>query len=159
MREAIKQRNIFLIKFSSNIYQNLSPKVGKSMCAWKFNKKSLPGSPFWAKDRFLVDFRVPAGSQNWQFWGLWALHALKGFWHFSKKRPDQSLEAPEAPQGPSRDLQETLRGTPRHHFGSFFQLKFRIIFSLLYFISFFLACSVSVLELPLIRGDRETLDR
>ena len=86
------------------------------------------GSIFGAKDRSLVDFWVPAGSQNWQFWAPCAFHFFKDFCHFSKKRPDQSLEAPGASQGLSRDLQGTLRSTHRHHFGSFFSQKIKLCF-------------------------------
>ena len=55
---------IFSISFSPKIDENLSLKVRKTMFARKFNKKSRPGALFWAKDRFLVDFGVPEGTQK-----------------------------------------------------------------------------------------------
>ena len=39
-------------------------KIIKKARAAKIVKKLLPGAPFLAKNRFLVDFGVPAGSQN-----------------------------------------------------------------------------------------------
>ena len=36
----------------------------KTLFARKIDKKSLPGAPFGAKDRFFVDFGVPEGIQK-----------------------------------------------------------------------------------------------
>ena len=55
---------VFFISFSREIDENLSLKVRKTMFARKVNKKSRPGALFWAKDRFLVDFGVPEGTQK-----------------------------------------------------------------------------------------------
>ena len=53
----------------------------KTIFARKFVKKSLPGAPFGAKDRFLVDFGDPQGTQKssqrgYHHWG-------KGSWELS----------------------------------------------------------------------------
>ena len=48
-----------LIKKSSNIDDKSSPKVRKTLLAGKTDEKSLPGAPFGAKNRFLVDFGDP----------------------------------------------------------------------------------------------------
>ena len=55
---------MFFIGFSPKIDENLSLKVRKTMFARKVNKKSRPGALFWAKDRSLVDFGVPEGTQK-----------------------------------------------------------------------------------------------
>ena len=54
----------FFIDFSSKIDEKSSPEVRKTPFARKINKKTLPDTPFWAKDRFLVDFWVPEGTQK-----------------------------------------------------------------------------------------------
>ena len=52
------------MNFSSKIDENLSLKVRKTMFTRKFDTKSRPGALFWAKDRFLVNFWVPEGTQK-----------------------------------------------------------------------------------------------
>jgi len=54
----------FFIKFSSKIDGKSMPKVRKTISARKIYKMSLPGTTFCAKNQFLVDLGVPAGSQN-----------------------------------------------------------------------------------------------
>ena len=77
---------------------------------------------------------------------------------FSKKGPDCSPEAPGTSQEPSRDPPGDPQGTILDYALIDF---FRNIVSLICFInvSFCPAFSVDVLELPLNRGDRETLDK
>ena len=111
-----------------------------------------------------------------------------GFWSIFGARPDPKMEtfgfparsffqtifatspkrvrtALQRPRGRPRNLPGTLQGTPRRppgdHSGLSFNRFFRNIFSLICFInvSFCPAFSVDVLELPLSRGDRETLDK
>ena len=55
---------IVFISFSSKIDENLSLKMRKTRFVRKFDKKSRPGALFWVKDRFLVDFGVPEGTQK-----------------------------------------------------------------------------------------------
>ena len=50
--------------FLSKIDEKSSPEVRKTPFARKIDKKTLPDTPFWAKDRFLVDFWVPEGAQK-----------------------------------------------------------------------------------------------
>ena len=64
MRAALEKCIDFLIKKSSKIDDKSSPKVRKTLLARKIDKKSLPGAPFGAKDRFLVDFGDPQGTQK-----------------------------------------------------------------------------------------------
>ena len=64
MRAALEKCIDFLIKKSSKIDDKSSPKVRKTLFARKIDKKSLPGAPFGAKDRFLVDFGDPQGTQK-----------------------------------------------------------------------------------------------
>ena len=64
IRAALKKRIDLFIKFSPKIDKKSSPKVRKTIFARKFDKKSLPGAPFGAKDRFLVDFGIPEGTQK-----------------------------------------------------------------------------------------------
>ena len=64
MRAALEKCIDFLIKKTSNIDDKSSPKVRKTLFARKIDNKSLPGAPFGAKDRFLVDFGVPEGTQK-----------------------------------------------------------------------------------------------
>ena len=52
----------FFINFSPKIDEKSKPKVRKTIFAIKIDEKPLPGTPFWAKDRFLVDFGRPARS-------------------------------------------------------------------------------------------------
>ena len=63
----------FFIQFSPKIDDKSSPKVRKTLFARKIDKTSLPGAPFGAKDRFLVDFGVPEGTQIF-------LKIYEGFW-------------------------------------------------------------------------------
>ena len=63
-RAASKKCIDFFINFSLKINEKSSPKVRKTLFARKIDKKSLPGAPFGAKDRFLVDFGVPEGTQK-----------------------------------------------------------------------------------------------
>ena len=58
-----KMHHCFL-SFSSKIDENLSLKMRKTRFVRKFDKKSRPGALFWVKDRFLVDFWVPEGTQK-----------------------------------------------------------------------------------------------
>ena len=113
MREVIKKCNCFLLQFSSKIDWKLSLKVGKSMRAWKFDKKSVPGRTFWAKDWFLVHFWIQARSQNWYFLTSSAFNFSKEFYEFFKGGLDRCSEAPGASQGPSRDPPGTLQGPSR----------------------------------------------
>ena len=134
MREVIKKCNCFLLQFSSTIDWKLSLKVGKSMRAWKFDKKSVPGRTFWAKDWFLVHFWIPAGSQNWYFLASNAFNFSKEFYEFFKGGLDRCSEAPGASQGPSRDLPGTLQGTLQVSFLPFSSnWKFELFFD--YFVS------------------------
>ena len=64
LRAALEKCIDFLIKKSSKIDEKSSPKVRKTLLARKIDKKSLPGALFWAKDRFLVDFGIPEGTQK-----------------------------------------------------------------------------------------------
>ena len=59
-----KMHHFVFITFSPRIDENLSLKVRNTMFAIKFNNKSRPGALFWAKDRFLVHFWVPEGTQQ-----------------------------------------------------------------------------------------------
>ena len=52
----------FFIEFSPKIDEKSSPEVRKTLFARKIDKITLPGTPFLAKDRFLVDFWVPEGT-------------------------------------------------------------------------------------------------
>ena len=54
----------FFISFSSKIDENLSLKMRKTRFVGKFDKKSRPGALFGVKDRFLVGFGVPEGTQK-----------------------------------------------------------------------------------------------
>ena len=54
----------FVDQKTSKIDDKSSPKVRKTLFARKIDKKSLPGAPFGAKDRFLVDFGVPEVTQK-----------------------------------------------------------------------------------------------
>ena len=63
-RAALKKCIVFFISFSSKIEENLSLKMRKTRFVRKFGKKSRPGALFWVKDRFLVDFWVPEGTQK-----------------------------------------------------------------------------------------------
>ena len=63
-RAALKKCVMFFISFSPKIDENLGLKVRKTMFARKFNEKSRPGALCWVKDRFLVDFWVPEGTQK-----------------------------------------------------------------------------------------------
>ena len=64
LRTALEKCIDFLIKKSSKIDEKPSPKVRKTLLARKIDKKTLPGAPFGAKDRFLVDFGDPQGTQK-----------------------------------------------------------------------------------------------
>ena len=55
---------ILFIECSPKIDEKSSPTVRKALFARKFDKQSLPGAPFGANDRFLVDFGVPEGTQK-----------------------------------------------------------------------------------------------
>ena len=61
MRAALKKCVDFLIVFSTKIDEKSSSKAIKTVLTRKIEKKSVPGVPFEAKDRFLVDFGDPAG--------------------------------------------------------------------------------------------------
>ena len=61
---ALKKCIDFVIEISPKINEKSIPKVRKTLFARKFDKKSLPGASLGAKDRFLVDFGVPEGSQK-----------------------------------------------------------------------------------------------
>ena len=61
-RAAFKKCIDFFIDFSSKIDEKSSPEVRKTLFARKIDKITLPGTPFLAKDRFLVDFWVPEGT-------------------------------------------------------------------------------------------------
>ena len=64
LRAALEKCIEFLIKKTSKIDEKSSPKVRKTLLARKIDKKSLPGTPFGATDRFLVDFGDPQGTQK-----------------------------------------------------------------------------------------------
>ena len=64
LRAALEKCIDFLIKKTSTIDEKSSPKVRKTLFARKIDKKTLPGAPFGAKDRFLVDFGNPQGTQK-----------------------------------------------------------------------------------------------
>ena len=81
MRAALEKCIDFLIKKSSKIDDKSSPKVRKTLLARKIDKKSLPGAPFGAKDRFLVDFGDPQGTQKSSQRG--EHHWGKGSWELS----------------------------------------------------------------------------
>ena len=61
---ALEECIVLSIKKSSKIDEKSSPKVRQTLFARKIDKQSLPGAPFGAKDRFLVDFGDPQGSQK-----------------------------------------------------------------------------------------------
>ena len=151
----------FFVVLGTQIKQKPIEKLEKTKCATKVDENMVPGITFWAKDWFLVHFWIPTGSQNWDFLASSAFNFSKEFYEFFKGGLDRCSEAPGASQGPSRDPPGDPQGHPQAPFWIVFQLKFQVIYSLLCFIrvSFFLACSVDVLEIPLIRGDRETLNR
>ena len=50
---------------SIKIDEKSSPTVTKTTFATKIDKKSLPGTPWLAMDRFFVNFGVPAGTSKW----------------------------------------------------------------------------------------------
>ena len=52
----------FLSTLLPKINENSSPKLTETLFVRNFDKKSLPGVPFGAKDRFLIDFWVPEGT-------------------------------------------------------------------------------------------------
>ena len=64
VRAALEKCIDVLMKKTSKIDEKSSPKVRKTLFARKIDNKSLPGAPFGAKDRFLVDFGVPEGTQK-----------------------------------------------------------------------------------------------
>ena len=64
LRAALEKCIDLLFKKTSKIDEKSSPKVRRTLFARKIDKKSLPGAPFGAKDRFLVDFGVPEGTQK-----------------------------------------------------------------------------------------------
>ena len=68
----------FFHRFSSTIDEKSSPKVRNTLSARKIDKKSLPGTPCGAKDRFLVDLGDPQGTQKSSQRG--AHHWGKGSW-------------------------------------------------------------------------------
>ena len=61
LRAALEKCIDFSIKKSPKIDDKSSPKVRKTLLARKIGKNTLPGAPFGAKDRFLVDFGGPPG--------------------------------------------------------------------------------------------------
>ena len=63
---ALKRCIDFCIKFSSKIDEKSSPKARITISATRIDKISPPGTPFGAKDRFLVNFWRPARSQKMQ---------------------------------------------------------------------------------------------
>ena len=73
MRAALEKCIDFLINKTSKIDEKPSPKVRKTLFARKIDKKSLPGAPFGAKDRFLIDFGALEGT-------LKLLKIYEGFW-------------------------------------------------------------------------------
>ena len=76
-RAAFKKCIDFFIDFSPKIDDKSSSEVRKTLFARKIDKITLPGTPFLAKDRFLVDFWVPEGTPELPkvgatFWGQWS---------------------------------------------------------------------------------------
>ena len=67
LRAALEKRIDFLIKKTSKIDEKSSPKVRRTLFAKQIDKRSLPGAPFGAKDRFLVDFGQSSqtGDHHW----------------------------------------------------------------------------------------------
>ena len=61
---ALKKCIVFFIDFSSKFDEKSSPKVTKTIFTRKIDNFSLPGTTFWAKDRFLVDFWVLEGTHK-----------------------------------------------------------------------------------------------
>ena len=68
LRQVEKIAHIFesMHRFSNHFFikidEKTSPKVRKTLSVTKIDKTSLPGTPFGAKDRFLVEFGRPARS-------------------------------------------------------------------------------------------------
>ena len=83
LRAALEKCIVFLIEKSSKIDEKSSPKVRKTLFARKIDKKSLPGAPFGAKDRFLVDFGVPEGTPK-------LLKIFEEFWEKGSWEPSGS---------------------------------------------------------------------
>ena len=63
-RAAFKKCIVCFIDFSPKIDDKSSPNVRNTIVGTKIDKKLFPGTPFLAKDRFLVDFWVPEGTQK-----------------------------------------------------------------------------------------------
>ena len=61
MRAALKKCDNLLIEFSTKFDEKSNSKAIKTVLTRKIDKKSVPGVPFGAKGRFLVDFGNPAG--------------------------------------------------------------------------------------------------
>ena len=59
---ALKKCIDVFVVFSPKIDEKSSPKVRKSPFARKIDKNTLPCTPFWVRDRFVVDFWVPEGT-------------------------------------------------------------------------------------------------
>ena len=141
-RTALKKCIEMFIDFWLKINETSSPKLRKTICAGRIGEKPVPGSIFWAKDRFLPNFWVPARSQNGDRWAPCTFHCFNNFSDFSKKGPDRSPEAPGAPQVPSRDPPGDTQGTTLDPFSiKLFQLFFHWLASFtLHFFSIFLWC-------------------
>ena len=75
IRAALEKCIDFVIDFSPKIDEKSSPKVRKTLLARKIDEKSLPFAPFGAKDRFLVDFGDPQGTQK---------SSQRGYHHWAK---------------------------------------------------------------------------
>ena len=115
-RAALKKCIEMFIEISLKTNEKSSPKVRKAKFAGRIGEKPVPGSIFWAKDRFLFNFWVPARSQNGDRWAPCTFHCFNNFCDFSKKGPDRSPEAPGAPQVPSRDPPGDTQGTTLDRF-------------------------------------------
>ena len=61
-RASLNKCVVFEIKISTKNDEKPNPKVRKTLFVTKIDKKSLPGTPFGAKERFLVEFGRPARS-------------------------------------------------------------------------------------------------
>ena len=62
LHAALKKYVVFSSTFLFKIDENSNPKVTETLFVRNFDKKSLPGVPCGAKDRFLIDFWVPEGT-------------------------------------------------------------------------------------------------
>ena len=116
LRAALEKCIDFLIKNASTIDEKASPKMRKARFARKFDE-TLPGAPFGAKDRFLVDFGDPQGTQKSSQRG--EHHWGKGSWELPEVLDTNLGVVSETFWGGIRDFLVNS-GSIFINFGSFF---------------------------------------